>query len=69
MEKIRNKLDFVYRKGFRVVFIVGSGLAAVVMLIVLILIPHVPLDRPDDRSRKEEGKNADEERKGLGASP
>lgn len=69
VEKIRNELDFVYRKAFRVVFIVESGLAAAATLIILFSIPHVPLDQPDDKSLKEEGKNADEERKGLGASP
>ena len=42
---------------------------AAVTLIVLFLIPQVPLDRPDDESFKEEGENADEERKGLGGSP
>ena len=69
MEKIRNELDFVYRKVFRVVFNVGSGVAAAATLIVLFSIPHVPLDQSDDKSLKEEGKNADEERKGLGARP
>ena len=69
VEKIRNELDFVYRKGFRVVFIVGSGLAAAATLIVLFSIPYVPLGRPDEKSLKDEGKNADEERAGLGASP
>lgn len=54
-EKIRSDLIVAYRKGFRVVFIVGAGLAAAATLTVVLLMPQVPLDRPDDKELKEEG--------------
>lgn len=52
VEKIRNELDLVYRKVFRVVFIVGSGLAAAATLIVLFSIPHVPQGRKEKCRRR-----------------
>ena len=41
VDKIRNELAIACRKGFRVVYIVGSGLAAAATLVVLFLIPQV----------------------------
>lgn len=52
VEKIRNELDFVYRKGFCVVFIVGSGLAAAATLIVLFSIPSLWIGQTIKASRK-----------------
>ena len=67
-ERIHSELIVAYRKGFRVVFLVVAGLAAVATLIVVCLMPQVPLDRPDDEKLKEEGRKADEESKGLSAA-
>ena len=64
-EKIRRELIVAYREGFRVIFIVGAGLAATATLIVVCLMPQVHLDRPDDEKLKEEGKKADQESKAL----
>ena len=67
-ERIHSELIVAYRKGFRVVFIIGAGLAAVATLIVICLMPQVPLDRPDDEKLKEEGRKADKESERLGAA-
>lgn len=66
-DKIRSELIVAYRQGFRVVLIVGGGLAAAATLMVVFLMPQVTLDRPDEKL-KEEGKKAEEESKGLGAA-
>ena len=59
------ELIVAYREGFRVIFIVGAGLAATATLIVVCLMPQVHLDRPDDEKLKEEGKKANQESKAL----
>lgn len=61
-------LNLAYRKGLRVLFIVGGGLAAAATLIIIFPMPQFPLDRPDDEKPKEEGKTADEESRGLSAA-
>lgn len=67
-DKIHSELIIAYRRGFRVIFIAGGGLAAAATLIVVFLMPQVALDRPDDERLKEEGKRVDEESKGRRAA-
>lgn len=50
-----------YRKGFRIIFLIMAGLAALAFVVAFILMPQVNLDRKDDKQLKEEGKKfADE---------
>ena len=65
-DKLRSVFSAAYHEGFRLVFIVGAGLAAMAMLITVFLMPQVSLDRGDDVELKEEGRKADEESKRLG---
>ncbi|PHH67723.1 hypothetical protein CDD80_570 [Ophiocordyceps camponoti-rufipedis] len=62
-EQMRSVLVPAYRRGFRVVFIVGSSLAAVAFVLALVLMPQVELSRPDDGQLKEAGRRTDEERR------
>ena len=52
-------VNIMYREWSRTVFIVGRGLAAVVTLIAIFLMPQVPLDRSDDEELREEGNRAE----------
>ncbi|KAF2257920.1 putative MFS drug transporter [Lojkania enalia] len=45
-----------YKKGFRIVFIVGASLAALAFVFAFLLLPQVELNRADDQKLKEEGK-------------
>ena len=57
---IRAELVHAYEKGFRIIFIVGAVLAALSVVIVVLLMPQVSLDHPDDETLKLEGKKASE---------
>lgn len=48
-----------YQRGFRIVFLVCAGLAAVATIVAFITMPQVALDRPDDEKLKAEGKGED----------
>ncbi|PHH62158.1 hypothetical protein CDD81_7532 [Ophiocordyceps australis] len=52
-----------YRRGFRVIFIVGASLAAFAFLLAFFLMPQVELARPDDDKLKEAGRRAAEEKR------
>ena len=52
-----------YRKGFRIIFIVGASLAALAFVLAFVLMPQVELYRPDDKKLQEEGRKAYEEKK------
>ena len=54
--RIRSVFIPAYRKGFRVVFIIGAALAALACLVALTTMPQVELARPDDARLKEEGR-------------
>lgn len=66
---IRSVLIPAYKKGFRIIFIVGAALAAVAFFLAVWLMPQVELKRDDDQALKEEakrrieGERPDEERK------
>ena len=53
---IRSVLIPAYKKGFRIIFIVGAALAALAFFMAVWLMPQVGLKRDDDAALKEEGK-------------
>ena len=55
---IRGALIESYKLGFRIVFILGAGLAALAFVQAWFLLPQVELNRPDDEKLKEEAKGA-----------
>lgn len=61
--KIRSVLIPAYREGFRVIFLVGAGLAALAFVIAFVLMPQMDLARPDDVKLKEEAKREEEQKK------
>lgn len=60
---MRNILNPAYRRGFRVIFLVGASLAAAAFVVAFFLMPQVELARPDDKMLQEEGRRAAEEKK------
>ncbi|OAA60867.1 Major facilitator superfamily domain, general substrate transporter [Cordyceps fumosorosea ARSEF 2679] len=52
-----------YKRGFRIIFLVGAGLAVLGFLLAFVLMPQISLSRPDDEKLKEEGRKAHEARK------
>lgn len=48
-----------YRKGFRIIFLVGAGLSAVAFVVAYALLPQVELTRPDEEKLKAEGRGRD----------
>lgn len=67
-DRIRMLLIPAYKKGFRVIFIVGAGLCAVAFVIAFFMMPQVELSRPDDGKLKEEWRNAYKDKKGESAA-
>lgn len=61
--RIRDVLIPAYRKGFRVIFIVGAALCAVAFVVAFFMMPQVELKRADDDKLKEEGKKAMQKKK------
>lgn len=60
-----------YKKGFRIIFIIGASLAAVAFVLSWWLIPQIGLSRDDDEALKIEGerrvrarREVDEEKNG-----
>ena len=62
-DQIRAAILPAYRKGFRIIFLIGSALAALAFVLAWFLMPQAELDRPDDQKLKEEGKKWHEEAK------
>ena len=62
-DKIRNVLIPAYRKGFRVIFLVGAALCALACVSAFFMLPQVELSRPDDEKLREEGRKAYEDKK------
>ncbi|KAI1475327.1 MFS general substrate transporter [Daldinia eschscholtzii] len=54
--RIRSVLVPAYRRGFRVIFLVGASLAALAFVIAWFMMPQVELSRSDDEKLKEEGR-------------
>ncbi|KAF4925423.1 Efflux pump dotC [Colletotrichum viniferum] len=57
-QRIRAVLVPAYQKSFKVIFELGSGLAAAACFLAWFLMPHIDLSRPDDHKLKEEGHQA-----------
>ncbi|OAQ70268.1 MFS drug transporter [Pochonia chlamydosporia 170] len=62
-ERIRAILLPAYRRGFRIIFIIGASLAAFAFVLAFFLMPQVELSRPDDQKLKEEAQRAYDEKK------
>ena len=58
-ELFRVAIVEAYSQGFRIVFLVGAGLAAFAFFVALFLMPQHDLDRPDDQDLKEKGRKAE----------
>lgn len=67
-ERIRSVLIPAYRKGFRVIFLIGASVAALAFVLAFALMPQVDLARPDDAKLKEEGRRAYEEKRNKSAA-
>ncbi|KAJ4193249.1 hypothetical protein NW755_003243 [Fusarium falciforme] len=67
-EMIRSVLIPAYRKGFRVIFLIGASVAALAFVLAFMLMPQVDLARPDDAKLKEEGRRAYEEKRNKSAA-
>jgi hypothetical protein len=61
-EKIRSVLIPAYRQGFRIIFLIGAGVASLAFVLAFFLMPQVDLTRPDDSRLKEEGRKAYDKR-------
>ncbi|KAI1197785.1 major facilitator superfamily domain-containing protein [Nemania serpens] len=55
-DHVRSVLVPAYRHAFRVIFLLGSSLAAFAFVLAFFLMPQVELSRPDDEKLKEEGR-------------
>lgn len=53
---VRSVLIPAYKKGFRIIFVIGASLAALAFFLAFWLMPQVGLRRDDDEKLKEEGK-------------
>jgi hypothetical protein len=69
---MRQIVTAAYRRGFRIIFLTGTGLSAVAFILAFILMPQVELRRTDEVKLKEEGKIFDQKlrqgKKGLNNS-
>ncbi|RBR11660.1 uncharacterized protein FIESC28_08887 [Fusarium coffeatum] len=61
--RIRSVLIPAYRQAFRIIFLIGAGVASLAFILAYFLMPQVNLTRPDDSKLKEEGRRAYEEKK------
>ncbi|KAK6212099.1 multidrug resistance protein fnx1 [Colletotrichum tabaci] len=50
-----------YRRAFRIIFLVMSGLAAVAFFVAFFMMPQVELSRPDDAKLKEDAREKNDE--------
>ena len=55
-EHVRAVLIPSYRRGFRIIFIIGAALSAGAFVLAFALMPQVSLSREDDEKLKEEGR-------------
>ncbi|KAJ5804849.1 hypothetical protein N7474_010736 [Penicillium riverlandense] len=55
-QHVRGILIPAYRKGFRIIFIIGASLASLAFFLAFWLMPQLGLSRQDDEALKEEGK-------------
>ncbi|KIE02910.1 Major facilitator superfamily domain, general substrate transporter, partial [Metarhizium majus ARSEF 297] len=62
-DRVRAILFPAYKRGFRIIFIIGASLAAFAFVLAFFLMPQVELSRPDDQKLKEEAQKAHDEKK------
>lgn len=62
-DRIRAILFPAYRRGFRIIFLVGAALATLAFVLAFFLMPQIELSRPDDQKLKEEAQKAHDEKK------
>ncbi|RHZ69268.1 hypothetical protein CDV55_106401 [Aspergillus turcosus] len=62
-ERVRALVIPAYKRGFRIIFVIGSALAAFAFCLAFLLMPQVELNRADDAKLKEEAKKRVEEKK------
>lgn len=66
-EHVRSLIIPAYRKGFRIIFIIGAALSAFAFVLAVVLMPQVTLKRADDEKLKEEGKERVQKEKSKSA--
>ena len=62
-QRVRNVLIPAYKRGFRIVFLVGATLSGLAFLMAVGMMPQVNLDREDDEALKLQAKREEEEKK------
>lgn len=55
-DQVRAAILPAYKRGFRIIFLVGASLAAFAFVLCFFLMPHIELNKPDDEKLKAEGK-------------
>lgn len=55
-DRVRAAILPAYRRGFRIIFLIGASLAAFAFVLCFFLMPHIELNRPDDEKLKAQGK-------------
>lgn len=55
-EHARALLIPAYKRGFRIIFLIGAALAALAFVLAFVLMPQVGLKRDDDEKLKAEGR-------------
>ncbi|GIK07834.1 hypothetical protein Aspvir_003503 [Aspergillus viridinutans] len=61
-ERVRALVVPAYKRGFRIIFVVGGALAAFAFCLAFVLMPQVELNRADDAKLKEEAKKRVDEK-------
>jgi hypothetical protein len=65
---LRIELSSAYRRGFRVIFILGAVLNALAFVAAWFMIEQLDLKRDDDEQLKQEGKKWDESKRGSAST-
>jgi hypothetical protein len=61
-ERVRALVIPAYKRGFRIIFVIGGALAAFAFCLAFALMPQVELNRADDAKLKEEAKKRVDEK-------
>lgn len=63
-DRVRAAILPAYRRGFRIIFLIGAALAAFAFVLCFFLMPHIELRRADDEKLKAEGREWEKARGG-----